>query len=427
MMSHVLVAATPIDGHAKPMITIAAHLKCCGHKVTFNSDERYRSQAEASGVRFVPLFGKASQESLDERLRDRQKLTGDLVQLVNFDIKHIFGDPIPDQYRGLRDIAEKEPVDIILADAFFLGIFPYLLGPKESRPPIISFGTFAMMLQTDESSFFAGVDRSPEGRKRNREHNEQQMKDMNPGNEHINAILQNLGSRPIPGFLINDAFTLADLHLQCGTREFEFGLEKIPAKMRFVGPLVPHSRSDFQSPAWLEELDNSKPVVFVTQGTLANLNFDQLVNPALAGLADENVMVVATAGGGEVSAIQLRPNARVDKYLPYDRILPKTAVFVTNAGYNGVQQALSMGVPIVAAGATEDKPHVAARLEWTGAGINLKTGNPTPEQIRDAVRAILRNPEYKKRAEELQRDYANHDALKSVEAAVEELLAVKVA
>jgi MGT family glycosyltransferase len=427
-MSHVLVAVTPIDGHAKPMLTVAVHLKRSGHKVTFNSGESYRSQAEASGLDFVPLFGKASQESLNQVLLDRQKeLTGDLIELINFDVKHIFGDTIPDQYKGLRDIAEKEPVDIILADAFFFGIFPYLLGPKELRPPIISFGTFAMMLQTEESSFLTGVDRSPEGRRRNKEHNEQQIKDLNPANEHVNAILKSVGSRPMPGFFINDAFTLADLHLQCGTREFEFGLEEIPAKMRFVGPLAPPLKADVQSPRWLEKLDNSKPVVFVTQGTVANLNFDQLLNPTLAGLADEDVTVVATAGGGEVSDIQLQQNAHIDKYLPYDRILSKTAVFVTNAGYNGVQQALSMGVPVVAAGATEDKPQVAARLEWTGAGIDLKTGNPTPEQIRDAVRTILSDSKYGKRAKELQKDYAKVDALKSIAAAVEGLLGVKVA
>jgi len=425
-MSQILVAATPADGHAKPMLAIAAHLKRSGHNVTFNSGEKFRAQAEASGLHFVPFFGKASQEVFDQLLVDRQMMKDPLEQ-INFDIKHLFGDPTADQYKGLRQIAEKEPVDIILADAFFFGMCPYLLGPKESRPPIISFGTFAMMMQTEETSFRTGVDRSPEGRKRNREHNEQQIKDFAPGSEYLNAILKSLGSRPMPGFFLNDAFTLADLHLQCGTREFEFALEKVPANIRFVGPLVPPSEADYQPPVWFEELDNSKPVVFVTQGTVANFDFDQLVNPALAGLAEENVTVVATAGGGDISAIQLQPNARVDQYLPYDRIFPKTAVFITNAGYNGVQQALAMGLPVIAAGATEDKPQVAARLEWTGAGIDLKTGNPTPEQIRDAVRTILSDPKYKKRALELQADYAKVDALKSIEDAVKELLAVEVA
>jgi UDP:flavonoid glycosyltransferase YjiC (YdhE family) len=38
---------------------------------------------------------------------------------------------------------------------------------------------------------------------------------------------------------------------------------------------------------------------------------------------------------------------------------------VTNGGYGGVQMALSYGVPLVVAGASEDKPEVAP--VWRGA------------------------------------------------------------
>ena len=52
---------------------------------------------------------------------------------------------------------------------------------------------------------------------------------------------------------------------------------------------------------------------------------------------------------------------------------------VTNGGYGAVQRALTTGVPLVVAGDTEDKPEVAARVEWFGAGVNLRTGAPTAE------------------------------------------------
>jgi hypothetical protein len=52
-------------------------------------------------------------------------------------------------------------------------------------------------------------------------------------------------------------------------------------------------------------------------------------------------------------------------------------VMVTNGGYGGVQMALSYGVPLVVAGASEDKPEVGARVAWSGAGLNLKTGKPS--------------------------------------------------
>jgi UDP:flavonoid glycosyltransferase YjiC (YdhE family) len=55
--------------------------------------------------------------------------------------------------------------------------------------------------------------------------------------------------------------------------------------------------------AWLSNLENTRAVVLVTQGTLANFDFNQLVNPALLGLAQEDVQVIVTAGGSNADTI----------------------------------------------------------------------------------------------------------------------------
>jgi UDP:flavonoid glycosyltransferase YjiC (YdhE family) len=170
------------------------------------------------------------------------------------------------------------------------------------------------------------------------------------------------------------------------------------------------------------KVDDAKPVVFVTQGTLANFDFEQLVNPAIRGLAGENVHVVVSAGGNKEGKIVPARNAIVHSYAPYEDILPKARVFVTNGGYNGVQQALSFGVPIVAAGVSEDKQFVNQRVAWSGSGIDLKTGSPSPEQIRNAVREILANPVYSERARSLGADIAKTDALKSIAEFVKSVL-----
>ena len=119
--------------------------------------------------------------------------------------------------------------------------------------------------------------------------------------------------------------------------------------------------------------DDGKPVVFVTQGTLANYDFRQLINPAIRGLAQEDVHVVASAGGNKEGQVICSPNAVIHSCIAYENMLPRAQVFVTNGGYNGVQQALSFGVPIVAAGVSEDKSLVNQRVAWTGTGIDLKT------------------------------------------------------
>ena len=75
-------------------------------------------------------------------------------------------------------------------------------------------------------------------------------------------------------------------------------------------------------------------------------------------------------------------------------------------GLGGVQNALAHGIPLIIAGVTEDKMEVAARVENTGAGINLRKQRPSVAEIKNAVNCILQNPEFKQKAGEMQADYA---------------------
>jgi UDP:flavonoid glycosyltransferase YjiC (YdhE family) len=145
----------------------------------------------------------------------------------------------------------------------------------------------------------------------------------------------------------------------------------------------------------------------VSQGTVANNDFAELVLPTIRGLADRDVLVVATTGGRDVSALgELPQNARVAEFLPYDALFEKVDVFVTNGGYGGVHFALGHGVPMVVAGMTEDKAETSARIEWTGTGINLRTNTPAPEKVAAAVDRVLAEPGYRAAAERLATEIA---------------------
>jgi UDP:flavonoid glycosyltransferase YjiC (YdhE family) len=156
---------------------------------------------------------------------------------------------------------------------------------------------------------------------------------------------------------------------------------------------------------------------------MANQDLNELIQPALSGLADEDVMVIAATGRGDIQTLTAPANAKVTSYVSFDRLLPKVDVFVTNGGYGAVNHAFSLGVPTVVAGETEDKLFVAARVEWAGAGINLKTRYATAVQIRNAVRAILTNKQYRQEAQRLQATFARYDALDELARAVDAMLA----
>jgi UDP:flavonoid glycosyltransferase YjiC (YdhE family) len=419
-MSKVLIAAAPLAGHAGPRLIVAGFLRRQGHDVLFSSSDFFREKAEARDLRFLPLVGNANYDyrQLGELIPGLRTFTSP-IDLSNSYVKHMLGDRIPDQYRGMRKIIDEENVDLVMTDVGFWGIFPLLLR-NEPRPPVISCGTTAPMWHDPAFSILTGPDETPEGLKRNLEHSREWKEGRAPADIYVNEVLQKLGAQVPGGFDLTDTmYSLPDLFLQLGAEEFEFPRHNKRPNLRFIGPILPESKSQMEIPL---SLDDSKPVVFVTQGTLANFDFDQLLNPALSGLAGEDVQVLATAGGGPVEAIVASGNSIVEGYIPYELILPKTSVFVTNGGYNGVQQALSYGVPVVSAGASEDKPQVCARVKWSGAGIDLETGAPTAEQISRAVIQVLRDPSYRDRAKVLGAAIAKTNALKTIAEIVEETI-----
>jgi UDP:flavonoid glycosyltransferase YjiC (YdhE family) len=169
---------------------------------------------------------------------------------------------------------------------------------------------------------------------------------------------------------------------------------------------------EWTPPQWWDEL-GSRPVVAVTQGTLSNHDLSFLIEPTLTALADDDVLVVAALGGAPVeSGTATAPaNARVESFVPFDRLLPLADVLVTNGGYGGVQVSLAAGCPVIVAGTTEDKPATAARVAYSGVGIDLGTDRPKPEQIRDAVQAVLSDPGYKERVQAMRQAYARYDSL----------------
>jgi UDP:flavonoid glycosyltransferase YjiC (YdhE family) len=122
-----------------------------------------------------------------------------------------------------------------------------------------------------------------------------------------------------------------------------------------IGMPEPPAPAGWTPPPWWDELAGRR-VVFVTQGTVAT-DPAQLLRPALAGLADLDVLVVAVTGGPDPATLGPLPaNARVAAYLPYGPVLSRAAAAVTNGGFGGVQLALGHGVPLAVAGRRWRRP-----------------------------------------------------------------------
>ncbi len=421
-MSHILVCIVPAPGHINPLLAIAQHLNSVGHSVTVLTGDVFRDKVISAGLDFVPVTGIANYDyrRLDELFPDKRNLRG--TDLLIFYLKQLLGDAIPDQDRCIRQIMAKRPVDLILMDISYMGTFPMLLGPKSKRPPIVGCGVLPLMMSSSDFAPYSQPDTTPEGLLRNKEANRQFQAALQPASEHINAVLSKCGAPSLPRFAPDCMFVLPDLFLQFTGEAFEFPRSDMPDTIRFVGPVLPKPSVHFNEPAWWNDLDGGRPVVLVTQGTIANFNFNELIQPTLSALADEDVLVVAATGRPDIESLVVPSNARVEPFVPFDRLLPKVDVFVTNGGYGAVHQALSLGVPIVVAGETEDKAWVSARIDWSGGGISLGTQNPTEEQVGDAVHTVLADSRYRERARAIQQNFKQYDAPGAIAEAVESLI-----
>ncbi|MEM7050921.1 MAG: glycosyltransferase [Acidobacteriota bacterium] len=411
-MARFLLTTQPIPGHINPMVPIARELVARGHDVLWYTGELFRPAVEKSGARYLPMNAAPDFDLTDPTVMpERHGLKG--IAQLKFYLQHMLLDSAPGQVQDLAAYVERWPVDALFSDITFLGSL-YLA--ELGGPPCAVLGATAYpQLSRDTAPYGLGWQPSSGffGRLRNQLLNALVGRVMFADvNRYADRVRRSIGLPPTDFAFIDTAPLLSDLYLQATAAAFEYPRSDLPAKVHFIGPLIHRPSEPFEPPTWWAELDAGRPVVHVTQGTIATAH-EQLMVPAIQALADEDVLVIATTGGKTAAEFPLSPlpaNVRLEPFVPYHSLLPKVDVMITNAGYGGVQFALAHGVPLVAAGRTEDKKEICARLEWAGVGLTLPTESPSPRQIREAVRQILGNPRYREDSRRLKADFDRHDA-----------------
>ncbi|MDP4022500.1 glycosyltransferase [Methylobacterium sp. NEAU 140] len=415
----ILIAATPLTGHVNPLLAIGRLLAGRGDAVTVLTDPRFRGAVEAAGLRFSGYDDDGSAQYLEPALPP-----GPERWRNEFDRRFIA--PMPVQAAALRALIAREAPDVIVAGSMFLGVLPLLLDTATPRPPIVTWNiSFLFLDRPDGAPVALGLPPARSAAERDRYAELKARVDaayVDPVRARADARLAAMGLPGLPASLTHAVVVLPDLFLQPTVPEFEYDFGALPPGLRFIGlPPLPQAPADL--PDWWSELDGGKPVVLVTQGTLANADLGALIEPTLAALADrDDLLVLATTGGRPVEALRgpLPRNVRVARFLPFRELLPKVSLLVTNGGYGSVSQALSAGVPIVAAGRTEDKAEVGVRIAWSGVGLDLATDTPDRETIRAAVETVLGEPRFRQRAAAMAEAFARRDAARETLAAIDE-------
>jgi UDP:flavonoid glycosyltransferase YjiC (YdhE family) len=425
-MLSVLVAANVADGHVAPMLGVAEQFARSGHRVRFLCGDRFADAVRRTGAEFIPWPADAQvdhQAVIAEMSANGGPPRG--ARALARSVDQIFIAPAPGQYRALQQATDAEHTDVVLTENTVVGAAALALSGRP-HPPVVACGILPLGLTSvDTAPWGLGILPRTDafGRLRNRFLNwyAKNVVLRVPQRQAVEMIGRLTGTDLDVFF--TDWVVYADHYAQFTVRGFEYPRRDLPRKFSFVGPVLRSSRWDGELPSWWSDLEQDLPVIHVSQGTVADHDLEELVLPTVRALARSHMLVVVATGGVPVEELgPLPPNARAAEFLPYDELMPKVRVFVTNGGYGGLHYALAHGVPIVVAGETEDKMETSRRVEWSGAGINLRTANPSESQIADAVGRVLNERSFRERAQALRAEIVASPGLPGLERIVLDLV-----
>ncbi|VDM46546.1 unnamed protein product [Toxocara canis] len=98
-------------------------------------------------------------------------------------------------------------------------------------------------------------------------------------------------------------------------------------------------------------------------------------------------------------------NVHFYKWLPQNDLLQhsKTRLLITHGGYNSVQEAIHAGIPLITMPLFGDQFSNGHIVESHGLGRILRKNEISEQRIVETLSAVLKDPQYKKTAERMQR------------------------
>lgn len=411
-MAHILIATLPATGHFNPVAPIARELVNRGHTVWWYTGKIFQGNIEHIGATYKPMYAAYDFSGMNRKdsFPQLEGLQGLSAFIGGW--KHIFIEQAPKQMEDILRLLEEFSADVLIADETCFGMgFVH----EKTGIPLVNVATSIYFFSSKDTAplgLALPPDSSPLGQVRNAVLrfflDNIALRELRT---YTNETRTRLGLPKLNRSVLESVTPPPNLYLLGTVPSFEYPRSDTYEHTHFVGALINSPPQQFNPPVWWDDLHGDRPVVLVTQGTVANDDLNELIFPTIRALAQEDVLVVATTANIPVETIKLDlpNNVRLEQFIPHSYLMPYVDIMVANGGYGSVQTALSNGVPIIVSGITEEKSEVAARVAWAGVGINLKTQTPSEAQIRDAIRTILHNPSYKHNVQQLQAEYERYN------------------
>jgi MGT family glycosyltransferase len=389
------VAAFGDPGHAFPAIALARELHRRGNEVCVETWHKWQAHVEDEGMRFAaaPIYtvfgdGKTPLKPYQAAVK-ASAVTRDLIR--DFDPQAVVAD-ILTVAAALAAEAEGRA---------WATLIPHVLPTPSPGFPPYSIG--------------ARLPRTPLGRAMWQRFDPLLRGGLEQGREQLNDSRARVGLAPLDHVHGGISHQLA---IVATFPQLEYPRADADPWVRVTGPLM------WEQPFGdVEPPPGEDPLVLVAPSTAQDPEH-RMLRAALEGLADEPVRVLATTNRRDPpTPIDVPPNARLVDWLSYARTMPLCDAVILHAGHGTLVRALSCGVPVVACPAAGDMNENASRVSWAGAGVALPRRLTTPRGVRLAVRKLLSEKRYARRAAELREWAERNDGAAAAAAEVEALAA----
>lgn len=376
-MAHILALAPGAAGHVNPLLGVVAELAERGHRVTFATTRNFAARVADAGAE--PLVYHSAVEEQFEREWNEQEEPPDFSGDEIIRVMHLGADETETQLPVLEQALAGDEPDLVLYDGMMVlrWVGPFLgdrwgVPTVQSNPSLVSNDHWSI---TDQHMEF-----DP----------------SHPGFiellGRLEALAKQRGAKFDFGGLFDDS--LSDRHLIFVPPEFQPAAETFDERYHFVGPCL--GKRAYQG-TW-EPPNSVRPRVYVSLGTAYNRrpDFYRACIQAFAGLP----IHVILATGDQVDPAALGPlpsHVEAHQHVPQLSVLEQVDLFITHAGMGSTQEALHLGVPLLAVPQMAEQRVNADRIEELGLGRQLAPEAVTPESLRATALAVLADGELTKR------------------------------
>lgn len=159
----------------------------------------------------------------------------------------------------------------------------------------------------------------------------------------------------------------AELKIICTSREYQPIGQALGDGYIFAGPLI----DDRPRAGELIRKTGSRPLAYVSLGTLFNLDGDLLLKIATSLSAAGYEVIVALGGNSSALAFEWPEHVRAYPFVDQLSALRIADLAVTHAGMASMSEIMSCGIPAIAVPQAVDQFLVARRTESLGAAVTI--------------------------------------------------------